>query len=92
LFSGLPADENKRLFTQVEILSTSKSGSWLNLAKIELSAFKGQCFSGMIPDLARLKEEIRVWESHRQNKKSIFNWRLKNEDARIKLKKLYPVL
>ena len=68
---------------------TPKHGSWLNMAEIELSILSRQCLNRRIRDMATLKEEVAAWCDER-NGETWINWRFTNEDARIKLKRLYP--
>ena len=49
-----------------------------------------QCLSRRIPDQESLRNEIQEWEKERNQRKVITDWQFKVEDARIKLKSLYP--
>ena len=69
---------------------TPKHGSWLDMAEIELSVLQRQCLDRRIPDQATLKREVAAWERERNQHAVKANWRFTTEDARIKLKKLYP--
>jgi len=64
--------------------------SWLNMAEIELSILGRQCLSRRIPDQQTLRHEVAAWEKARNAKSSSIDWRFTTDDARIKLKKLYP--
>jgi len=37
-----------------------------------------------------LTTEVEAWQKHRNNKNAKINWQFTNEEARIKLKRLYP--
>jgi hypothetical protein len=39
-----------------------------------------------------IQEEVRAWQSCRNGKKAVINWRFTTKDARIKLKRLYPTI
>jgi hypothetical protein len=39
-----------------------------------------------------MEEETKAWESHRNNKNAVINWQFTTQDARIKLKRLYPTI
>ena len=39
-----------------------------------------------------LQKEVAAWTNDRNSKKSKITWRFKNEEVRIKLKRLYPLL
>lgn len=90
LYETYPPEEAHRLASRLEIHYTPKHGSWLNIAEIELSALKGQCLDRRICDMEVLREEIRLWEESRNNQAKKINWQFTTEDARIKLKRLYP--
>ena len=62
------------------------------MAEIELSILSRQCLNRRIPDKETLFREVKVWEKNRNESKSTIEWRFTTEDARIKLKKLYPTL
>ena len=90
LYETYPPEEAHRLASRLEIHYTPKHGSWLNIAEIELSALKGQCLDRRICDMEVLREEIRLWEESRNNQAKKINWQFTTQDARIKLKRLYP--
>jgi hypothetical protein len=62
------------------------------MAEIELSVLARQCLNRRIPDQEALKRETTAWEARRNAASSTVEWRFTTADARIKLKKLYPVL
>ncbi len=70
--------------------NTPKHGSWLNIAEVELSVLSRQCLNRRIGDWNTLRQEIAAWTARRNQQNSKINWRFTTEDARIKLKKLYP--
>ena len=76
--------------SQLEIVYTPKHGSWLNIAEIELSVFSRQCLNRRIPDLETLRSEVEAWQAHRNRTANRVDWQFTTEDARIKLKRLYP--
>jgi len=84
--------EAKKPWDRFEFVFTPKHGSWLNMAEIELHVLNGQCLNRHIPSMEIIKEEVKAWQSHRNNKNSKINWQFTNKDARIKLKRLYPSL
>ncbi|WOG27217.1 IS630 family transposase [Endozoicomonas sp. 8E] len=92
LYKAFEPGEAHRLASKLEIIYTPKHGSWLNMAEIELSILSRQCLSRRIPDQAALKSEIEAWESQRNGVESKMEWRFTTEDARVKLKKLYPTI
>jgi len=84
--------EAKRLAARFEFHYTPKHGSWLNMAEIELSALSRMCLDRRIPDKNRLTREVSAWERERNAKSVTVEWRFTTNDARIKLKKLYPTI
>ena len=91
LYDAFPAQEARRLAERLDIRYTPKHGSWLNIAEIELSALSKQCLSRRIPDLASMSQEVKAWASERNTRQTKVDWHFTTEDARIKLKRLYPV-
>lgn len=90
LYEAFPPDEARRLLERLEFHYTPKHGSWLNVAEIELSVLSRQCLNRRIPDGPTLINEINAWQSDRNNKAAKVDWQFTTEDARIKLKRLYP--
>jgi hypothetical protein len=90
LYEVFPPAEAKRLADKLEIHYTPTHGSWLNMAEIELSVLSRQCLDRRVPDAPTLMEEVAAWEARRNAGSSPIEWRFTTEDARIKLKKLYP--
>jgi hypothetical protein len=82
--------EARRIAQKLEIHYTPKHGSWLNLAEIELSVLSRQCLNRRIPDQSTLQHEVAAWQAQRNNSASTVHWRFTTQDARIKLKRLYP--
>ena len=60
------------------------------MAEIELSALKGQCINRRIADMETMRAEIAAWERDRNNSTKKIDWQFTTQDARIKLKRLYP--
>jgi hypothetical protein len=92
LYEAFPPAEAKRLADKLELHYTPKHGSWLNMAEIELSVLAGQCLDRRLADRATLEREVAAWEAARNATGRGVDWRLTTEDARIKLKHLYPVI
>lgn len=84
--------EARRLAQRFEWHYTPKHGSWLNVAEIELSVLARQCLDRRIPDQDTLKREAATWERERNRATVRVNWQFTTEDARIKLRKLYPTI
>jgi hypothetical protein len=92
LYDGFAPAEAKRLADKLEIHSTPKHGSWLNIAEIELSVLSRQCLDRRVPDAATLAREVAAWQERRNATTCAVDWRFTTADARIKLKRLYPSL
>ena len=90
LYEAFKPQEAKRIWDRFEFIYTPNHGSWLNMAVIELHVLMGQCLNRRIDDLEVMKQETEAWQNHRNNKKATIDWQFKNDEARIKLKKLYP--
>lgn len=90
LYEFLHAEEARGLLRRLEFQYTPKHASWLNMAEIELAALSSQCLDRRIPDIESLRQEVSAWEINRNKTAVTANWRFTTEDARIKLKKLYP--
>jgi len=92
LYEAFRPDEAFRLAQRLEVHYTPKHGSWLNIAEIELSAMATQCLGRRrISDLPTLNAELAMWHTQRNQQQKGVDWRFKAVDARIKLKRLYPV-
>lgn len=91
-YEAFAPDEAKRLAARFEFHHTPKHGSWLNMAEIELSALSRTCLDRRIPNKDALARDVSTWESERNAKLATVEWRFTTNDARIKLKKLYPVI
>jgi len=72
-------------------LPTPEHGSWLNMAEIELSILSRQCINRRISNKETLASKVAAWEKARNNVKVQINWQFKSDNARIKLKRLYPI-
>jgi hypothetical protein len=90
LYETFPAQTALELAKKLEIHFTPKHGSWLNIAEIELSALSTQCLKRRIGDMALLSEEINAWQSDRNHLSKAVDWQFTTDDARVKLKSLYP--
>ncbi len=89
-YEAFPAEDAGNIVKKLEIHYTPKHGSWLNIAETELSALTRQCLDRRIPDMELLRSETKAWERERNAKCKTVDWQFTTEDARIKLKRLYP--
>ena len=85
--------EALRLAKRFEFHYTPKHGSWLDIAEIELSALSKQCLGKRrIDNLEDLNAELEKWHTDRNNRQKGVDWQFTNEEARVKLKHLYPLV
>ena len=91
-YEAFSPETARRLAKRLEIHYTPKHGSWLNIAECELSAMTRQCLSRRIGSLKVLRREIASWARRRNAEQKGVNWRFTTEDARIRLKHLYPII
>jgi len=92
LYEAFPPEQAKRIADRLEIHHTPKHGSWLNMAEIELSVLSRQCLDRRIESVGALRREIAAWEDERNDRQVEVRWQFTTADARIKLRRLYPVI
>jgi len=92
LYEFYEPSEAKRLIDKLKFVYTPKHGSWLNIAEIELNVLQNHCLKPRMETIGNVINAVRVWESERNNKNKGVNWQFTTEDARVKLKRLYPSL
>jgi len=92
LYATFEPAEARRIAERLEIHYTPKHGSWLDMAEIEIGVLSRQCLNRRIPDQEMLRTEIAAWQERRNKEATTVNWRFTTDDARVKLKSLYPSL
>jgi hypothetical protein len=90
LYETFAPEEALRLLRRLEIHYTPKHGSWLNMAEGEFSVLGQQCLDRRIASSELLAKETAAWEAQRNQAAIGANWKFTTEDARVKLRKLYP--
>jgi len=90
LYERFVPEEARRILRKLEFHYTPKHGSWLNLVEIELSVLERQCLNRRIPDTATLQREVAAYEARRNEAGATITWNFSVEDARRKMKRLYP--
>jgi hypothetical protein len=81
----------RALVRRIEFHHTPKHGSWLNIAENELSSLTRQCVSGRrFGDIPELQAEVAAWSTDVNSTQRGVDWQMKVDDARIKLKSVYP--
>jgi hypothetical protein len=91
VYEAVPPQEARRLLEKIEWHYTPKHGSWLTIAEIELSALARQCLGRRIPDAATLDREVTAWAARRNAAQVGVRWHFTVDDARVRLRHLYPV-
>ncbi|UOO96893.1 MULTISPECIES: IS630 family transposase [Halococcus] len=86
-----PPDEAHAYLDRFEFHYTPKHGSWLNMAEIEIGTLKRQCLDRRIYHAATLRSEVAAWQDRRNAADGLIDWQFTTDDARIKLRQLYPV-
>ena len=92
LYERFPPEVARRLAERLEIHYTPKHGSWLDIAEIELSVLSRQCLNRRLDSLDALKREVGEWLRDRNNRQTKVKWHFTAADARVKLRRLYPLL
>lgn len=92
LYQAFAPERARQLYERLEIHYTPKHGSWLDMAEIELSVLASQCLDRRIATEAELRAEISAWEESRNRAGAKVDWRFTADNARIKLRKLYPTI
>jgi hypothetical protein len=92
LYEAFPPAEARRLVERFEWHYTPKHGSWLDMAESELSVLSRQCLDRRIPNKQILIDEVAAWERSRNTHHATADWHFTADDARVKLKRLYPSL
>ena len=90
LYAAFEPAEAKRILDKLEFHYTPVHGSWLNMAEIELSVLQRQCLDRRMPNRQTLQLETAAWEQRRNTQLRTIDWRFTTDNARIKLKRLYP--
>src|SRR3982750_1422118 len=91
-YEGFAPAEARRLTERFDFHYTPKHGSWLNMAEIEFSVLSRQCLNRRINDAETLRNETQAWQQERNAGSNTIDWQFTTANARIKLKRLYPVI
>jgi hypothetical protein len=92
-YEAFDPERARQLVRRLEFCHTPKHGSWLNIAENELSSLTRQCVSGRrFSDIETLCAETAAWSSDVNDTQRGVDWQMKTDDARCKLKSVYPKL
>jgi hypothetical protein len=90
-YEAFEPDRARAYIKRINFCYTPKHGSWLNVAECELSCFTSQCLSDRrIGELPVLQTEIAAWLDKTNSTQRGVDWQFRIENARVKLKRLYP--
>jgi hypothetical protein len=89
-YESFPAEVARELARRIEFCYTPVHGSWLNMVEVEISVLVRQCLKRRLPDIETLGREARAWCTERNGLGASVDWRFRTEDARTKLRSLYP--
>ena len=90
-YEAFEPERARNLVRRIEFRHTPKHGSWLNIAENELSSLTRQCLSRRrFPDIATLEQETSAWSTDANGRQRGVDWQRKVDDARTKLKSVYP--
>ena len=92
LYEIMPPEDARRILDRLHIVFTPKHGSWLNIAEIELSVLKRVGLHKRVASKEELVHLIKAYENAQNEKEKKIDWQFKTTDARVKLKKLYPIV
>lgn len=91
LYRAFQPKEARRIAERLEIHYTPIHASWLNMAEIEIGVLSRQCLAKSMSSVDEMRRKVSSWQCRRNANSSSVNWRFTTADARIKLKRLYPV-
>ena len=90
-YEAFEPDRARQIVRRIEFCYTPKHGSWLNIAENELSSLTRQCVSRRrFPDVKTLQDETYAWSTDVNSTQRGVDWQMKIDDARCKLKSVYP--
>lgn len=89
-YEAFPAPKARALVERFEFHYTPKHGSWLNIAEIEISAVNRTCLSRRISTADEFIAQTRAYTEKKNRSPKTVNWQFTCEDARTKLRNLYP--
>ena len=92
LYAAYSPAQAKALWDRFEFVYTLKHGSWLNVAEVELNVMIRQCLNRRIDRIEVLRRQVAAWQTSRDRIQARVNWQFTTNDARVKLKRLYPTL
>ena len=92
LYKAFEPAQARRIIQRLEIHYTPIHASWLNMAEIEIGILSRQCLSQSLASFDEMLRQVNAWVLNRNSVSSTVRWRFSSDDARCKLRKLYPVI
>jgi len=90
-YEAFEPETARAILRRLEIRYTPKHGSWLNIAENELSSMTRQCLKDRrFETVAALRKETAAWHQRSNARQRGVDWQFKVNDARVKLKSVYP--
>ena len=90
-YEAFEPERARQLVRRIEFHHTPKHGSWLNVAENELSSLTRQCVAGRrFGNIETLQAETTAWSTDVNKTQRGVDWQMKVNDARSKLKSVYP--
>ncbi len=89
-YENFSAEVARKLARRIEFIYTPVHGSWLNMVEVEISVLVRQCLKRRLADMKTLEREAKAWCVERNRLGASVDWRFRTEDAREKLRSLYP--
>jgi len=92
LYKVFPPERARAIINKLEIIYTPKHGSWLNIAECELSVLSRRALKKRFATKEELTQQVKAWSCQRNDKQKGVDWQFTTDQARVKLKKLYPTI
>lgn len=92
LYKIFEPERARAILNKLEFIYTPKHGSWLNIAECELSVLSRQALDKRFASKEQLALQVDNWAKSRNNQQKGIDWQFTTKDARIKLKRLYPII
>lgn len=90
LYKAFEPSVARSIIQRLEIHYTPVHASWLNMAEIEIGVLSRQCLSQSLSSFEQIARQVSAWTLQRNSSCSTVSWRFSTDDARCKLRKLYP--
>lgn len=90
LYEAFPPEEARRLAERFEVHYTPKHGSWLDMAEVEIGVLMSHGLPRRVGGFGEMVRLVRAWEDDRNARQKTVDWQFTTDDARVKLKRLYP--